>query len=339
MIARPLRLRLAAAALLAAAAVLAGLGLARARAATIGSGIVVVDTTLGYQDGAAAGTGIVLSSSGEVLTNNHVIRGATAIKVVVPGTGRSYKARVVGYDVPDDVAVLQLAGASNLKTAALATGEPLRVGQKVSATGNAGGTGSLATVTGAVTGLRRTIVAGDDEGDSEQLTGLIETDAAVVAGDSGGPLRDAGGNVVGMTTAASPSNQFTFEQASSSDAYAIPIGKALAVAQKIEAGTSTTAIHVGATAFLGVGIATAGGYYDTAGVVVTDVESGGPADRAGLVAGDVIVRVDGHAVASSTALRLRLLAKHPGQKVSITYADRYGSTTTVTAKLASGPPQ
>src|SRR5207248_556642 len=123
------------------------------------------------QGSAAAGTGMVLTSSGEVLTNNHVISGATTIKVVVPKTGRSYKARVIGYDRTADVAVLELQGASNLKT--ISTGSAkLSVGATVTALGNAGGTGSITSATGTVTGLGKSITASDGAGDSEQLTGL-----------------------------------------------------------------------------------------------------------------------------------------------------------------------
>src|SRR6266446_8588103 len=124
------------------ASVAAGIALARGTATPIGSGVVVIDTNLAYQGNAAAGTGIVLTSSGEVLTNNHVISGATTIKVVVPKTGHSYKARVVGYDRTADVALLQLQGASNLKTVSI-TSAKLSIGAAVTALGNAGGNGSI----------------------------------------------------------------------------------------------------------------------------------------------------------------------------------------------------
>src|SRR5690349_10315609 len=133
---------------LVAAVAVAKLAFARS-AASIGTGVVTITTQLGYENGEAAGTGMVLTSAGEVLTNNHVIAGATTITVAVPGTGHRYGARVVGYDVRDDVAVLQLQGASNLKTVSLASSKPA-VGQKVKAVGNAGGTGSLSSATGRV---------------------------------------------------------------------------------------------------------------------------------------------------------------------------------------------
>src|SRR5438105_234402 len=208
------RARLVLATLVAVAAlgVAAGLAFARGSAPAIGTGVVVVDTKLAYQGGAAAGTGIVLTSSGEVLTNNHVIQGATSVDVVVPGTSHHYSARVVGYDQTADVAVLQLSGASNLKTAALGDSSKLTTGQAVHAVGNAGGTGTLTPAGGTITGLGKAITVGDTQGASKRLTGLIETNAALQPGDSGGPLLTANGRVIGMDTAASTG--FGFQAAS-----------------------------------------------------------------------------------------------------------------------------
>jgi S1-C subfamily serine protease len=197
---------------LVAAGVPAGFAFARGTGTPIGNGVVVIDTNLAYQGNAAAGTGMVLTSSGEVLTNNHVISGATTIKVVVPNTGRGYPARVLGYDRTADVALLQLQGASNLKTVSISSAR-LSAGATVTALGNAGGNGSITSATGTVTGLGKSITASDDTGDSEQLTGLIETNAEVQPGDSGGPLVNTEGRVVGMDTAAS--SGFGFQGVSS----------------------------------------------------------------------------------------------------------------------------
>jgi S1-C subfamily serine protease len=322
------------------AAAAARIALARGTASPIGTGVVVIDTNLAYQGAQAAGTGMVLTSSGEVLTNNHVISGATTIKVVVPKTGHSYTARVVGYDRTADVALLQLQGASNLKTVSIGSAKPA-VGATVTALGNAGGSGSISSATGRVTGLGKSITASDDQGGSEQLTGLIETNAGVQPGDSGGPLLNSNGQVVGMDTAAS--SGFGFQNVSAADAYAIPIAKALTIAHAISSGKASAAIHVGTTAFLGIEVqsvdAAGYGYSGVSGVLIAGVVSGGPADSAGLAAGDVITALDGHTVSSPSAVPALVLAKKPGAKITVTYADQSGTSQTATVTLGSGPAQ
>src|SRR5437588_3142479 len=226
------RLILATLVAVAALGVAAGLAFARGSAPAIGTGVVVVDTKLGYAGGAAAGTGIVLTSSGEVLTNNHVIQGATSVDVVVPGTTHHYSAKVVGYDVSADVAVIQLSSASNLKTASLGDSSKVTTGEAVKALGNAGGSGTLTPVSGTVTGLGNSITVGDGQSSSERLTGLIETNVALEPGDSGGPLLNSDSQVIGMDTAASTS--FTFRSAGAADSYAIPINTARTIAKQIE---------------------------------------------------------------------------------------------------------
>lgn len=317
-----------------AAAVAAHLAFARSTA-LIGSGVVTINTNLGYSGGQAAGTGMVLTSSGEILTNNHVIDGATGITVAVPGTGRRYSAQVVGYDVNDDVAVLQLRSASNLKTISVSTSAATR-GEKVRAVGNAGGTGSLSSAAGRVTGVGKTITAGDDQGNSETLTGLVETNAAVVAGDSGGPLLDSDGRVIAMTTAASTGGgTFGFQDVASNDAYAIPIAKALRIANAIEAGKRSATIHVGPTAFLGIQVASS----DTSsGALIVGVVSGGPSAKAGLTSGDLITKVGSRTVASPAGVGAIVSTKQPGQKLRIVYLDEAG-THTVTVTLGTGPPR
>lgn len=312
----------------------ASLAFARTRATPIGTGVVVVETNLAYANDEAAGTGMVLSSSGEILTNNHVIRGATTIRIIVPSTGRSYTAKVVGYDVTDDVAVLQATGASNLKTISIGNSSTVKVGQTVSATGNANGTGALTTTTGAVTGLAQAITVSDDAGGSERLTGLIETSAALEPGDSGGPLLNTAGKVVGMNTAASAGHGF--RQLASSDGFAIPIKTALSIANQIEAGKASATVHIGGTAFLGISLAT-NGY--SPGALIGAVVPGGSASTAGLAAGDMITALDGHTISSAVALQSLMLSEKPGARVSITYLDTTGVSETTTATLASGPPQ
>ena len=343
-------LRAVAAGTLAVAAIAVGVlhsgaasGAAGDLAATVDPAVVDIRTNLAYQGAAAAGTGIVISSSGLVLTNNHVIRGATTIRVTDVGNGRTYKGTVLGYDVAHDVALVQLSGASGLATATI--GGPPKVGDGVTAFGNAGGVGGTpSSASGSVTGLGRSITASDGE-DSERLTGLIETNAALQPGDSGGPLVDSAGRVIGMDTAASVG--FTFQDQTSTDAYAIPIAHALAIAKRIEAKQATATTHIGATAMIGVSVAYSndfgfGGAFDagtTSGATVTGVLPGSPAARAGLEQGDVITSVDGRSIASSTTLTSVILKRAPGTTVSLKWVDAFGSSHHGTLKLAAGPPQ
>ena len=175
----------------------------------VSPGLVDVVSTLGDENGEAAGTGMVLTSTGEVLTNNHVIDGATSISVTDIGNGRTYKASVVGYDKTQDVAVLQLQDASGLTTVSLGNSATVSTGQSVVAIGNAEGKGGQpSVVTGSVTALNQSITASDEgSGTSEQLTGMIETNAPIEPGDSGGSLVNSAGQVVGMDTAASTSSE------------------------------------------------------------------------------------------------------------------------------------
>src|SRR5207248_9728529 len=188
--------------------------------AAIDPAVVDVTTTLGYQGAKAAGTGIILTSSGEVLTNHHVVQGATSVSVTDVGNHRTYSGTVVGYDSSEDIAVVQLSAASGLKAAQLGDSSKLSVGQDVVAVGNAGGVGGTPSeAQGTVTGLNRTITAADDNGSSEQLTGLIQTSARLVSGDSGGPLVDSSARVVGIDTAGS--SRFSFRNGNGGG-YAIP---------------------------------------------------------------------------------------------------------------------
>ena len=324
---------------LAALAVGVHAAFARTSHASVQTGVVVVETNLAYANGAAAGTGIVLTSSGEVLTNNHVIRGSTTVKVIVPETHKTYTARVVGYSLSADVALLKLNGASGLAIATIGTSSSLANGQSVTAVGNAGGTGSLAVTTGTITGLKRTITVSDDQGGAVQLHGLVETDASLQPGDSGGPLLDGANRVIGIDTAASAG--FSFQQGGS-DGYAIPINRALTIVKQVLAGHSSSTVHIGGTAFLGVEVQPSG-YYNggsyAAGEMVTGVVPGGPAAKAGMVSGDVITRVNGRAVSSATAVVAELLMKHPGDKVTVTWVDQSTGSHSASVTLASGPPQ
>jgi S1-C subfamily serine protease len=298
------------------------------------TGVLIINTNLAYQNAEAAGTGMALTANGTVLTNNHVIKGATTITVRDPSTNRTYPATVVGYDVADDVAVLKLQGATKLKTVTLGNSSTARTGQAVTALGNAGGTGKLTPAKGRVVAVGQTITASDDDGSSEQLTGLIETNAGIQPGDSGGPLFNAAGQVLGMDTAAS--SNFASVGGGGTQAYAIPINKAITIAKQIEAGDSTLA-HIGPTAFLGVGVQDAGN--GQAGALIETTVPSGPSDSAGLVAGDVITAVDGQPVADATSLGQLMQHETPGASVQVGYLDNTGTAQTVTVTLGTGPPQ
>jgi S1-C subfamily serine protease len=287
-------------------------------------GIVEIDTVLQYQNARAAGTGMVLTSNGEILTNNHVVDGATSITVTIASTGTTYTATVVGTDPSDDVAVLQLSHASGLQTAKLSTAAA-KVGESVTGVGNAGGTGTLTAASGTVTALDQSITATDEGGGNpEQLTGLIETDAAIQAGDSGGPLYGSAGTIIGMDTAASSGG--------ASQGYAIPIVKAEAIAKQIESGVDNATIHQGLPAFLGVSVQDT-----TGGAGIAGVLSGGPAEQAGLAAGDVVTGIDGTTIGSADDLSSTLQGYDPGDRVSVTWTTADGTSQTATVTLATGP--
>ena len=306
-------------------------------AAAVDPGLVDVVAALGYQDAISEGTGLVLTSSGEVLTNNHVIDGATSVKVTDVGNGRTYQATVVGYDQAADIAVLQAQGASGLRTVTPSTSRTATVGEAVIALGNAEGKGGTpAVVTGRVTGLNESITATDEaEHISEQLTGLIGTNVPLQPGDSGGPLVTTAGTVIGMNTAGSSAYEF---QSGTGQAFAIPIGRAASVAGQIEAGRTSATVHIGATAFLGVEV----GLYvvpftSTTEAVVAGVMPGLPAAKAGLARGDVIVSINGHPVSSPSGVQALLEPYHPGDRVSISWQDPSGQAHTATVVLATGP--
>jgi S1-C subfamily serine protease len=305
--------------------------------------VVDIMTSLGYQQANAAGTGIVLTSSGFVLTNNHVVQGATTIRVQVGDSGPRYSATVVGTDKTDDVAVIKVSGAPSLATAKLGTASSLAVGDSVTAVGNALGQGQLSVVTGTVQALDQQITASDAGGaNAEQLSGLIQTNAPLQPGDSGGPLLNANNQVIGMDTAASSGFRF---QSASDVAFAIPIDKALTVAHQIEAGRSSNTVQIGLPAFLGVSSidvseAAASGRFSppvSSGAVVSGVASGTPAATAGLVSGDAIVSLDGTEVTGASQLGTLIQAHRAGDSVKISYVDANGGSHTVTVALIAGP--
>ncbi|MEU5266269.1 trypsin-like peptidase domain-containing protein [Amycolatopsis sp. NPDC021455] len=303
--------------------------------AKVNPAIVNVNTELGLQGAAAAGTGIVLTADGEVLTNNHVVAGATSIKVTSIGTGKTYKAQVVGYDRSEDVAVLQLQGASGLPTATIGDSSAVKVGDQILGLGNAGGRGGdPVAAPGTVTALDQSITASDESsGSSEQLTGLIQVRANIESGDSGGPLVNADAQVIGVDTAASTGYQLNGRRSGGAgQGFAIPINKAIDIAHQIVAGTASDKVHIGKTAFIGVSVSDSQGQ----GAQIRQVVPRGPAQQAGLAAGDVITAIDGKPIDSATTLTNVMDTHHPGDQLTLTVTGASGGRQ-VPVKAIEGP--
>jgi S1-C subfamily serine protease len=314
--------------------------------------IVDITSTLSLESATAAGTGMVVTSSGEILTNNHVIEGATNITVKVGSRSQTYPAKVVGNDETDDVALLQIQGSvSGLSTVKLGNSSRVTIGQPVVAIGNALNLPGPPKVTqGTVTAIGRSINVRDGLGHSEQLSNLIQTNAALQPGNSGGPLIDAGGNVIGMNTAASADS--AIGNTASNVGFAIPVDAASAIVQQIQAGHESTNVRLGPTAFLGVrlqpddgvngsglgGRGPRGGSRSSgSGAVVQSTNAGSPARDAGIIGGDTITSFDGQPVSSAADLTQLVHGKHPGDTVTIEWTDSSGQTHSASVRLTSGP--
>jgi S1-C subfamily serine protease len=301
-------------------------------------GVVLIDTVLPYQNASGAGTAMVLTASGQVLTSYHVVKGASTIKVTAAETGKTYQATVVGSDQTDDVALLQLQGASGLATIKI-DNDQTSVGDKVTAVGNAGGSGTLSAARGTIVSLKASITtAAEGPVASETLTGMIETTADVVSGDSGGPLYDADGEVIGIDTAASSGREI--------NGYATSIQRALSIVQQIRSGKESSTVQVGPAPFLGVELGDVSssefGYPGAAldelsSVRVQEVVSGTAAAEAGLEAGDQITALAGHAVTSAEEVAALLADHDPGDRVRIVWIDQLGSEHTAMVILGTSP--
>jgi S1-C subfamily serine protease len=315
-------------------------------------GVVDINSQLKYENGAAAGTGMVLSSNGLVLTNNHVVDGSTSLHATLVSSGKTYTAQVLGVDPVDDVALIKLVGAAGLKTVSVGDSAKVSLGTGVVAIGNAGGTGGTPTVTsGTITALNRTITASDSGSgaNSETLHGMLQTNAPIAAGDSGGPLSDAAGQVIGMDTAA---NSQSLGGAGTNMGFAIPINRALGIARQIAGGKAGGHIQLGQPGFMGIGVDSVsdaqqclaqsgvGVNYQVpakSGALVCSVYPGTPAAKAGLAAGDVITSVNGQAVSSANGLTTIMRKYKPGNTISIGYVTANTRSHTSSLTLIAGP--
>ena len=298
----------------------------------------VIPSTQGGS-GEAAGTGIILTSDGQVLTNNHVVEGSNSIKVTIQGRSGTYTANVLGVDPTADVALIKIQGVSGLPTATVADSSTVSVGQSVVAIGNALGQGGTPSATqGQVTALNQDITASTGPGNAEQLTGLIESDAPISPGDSGGPLVNSSGQVIGMITAGESQG---FRDTTSTVGYAIPSNTAISVVNQIRSGKSNGEVIIGPIGFLGVSTqdltprqASRLGLGTDSGALVTGVGSGSPAEKAGITSGSVITSLGGSSISSTSDLRKAIQRHKPGDQVSVTWVDQQGDHT-ATVTLAS----
>jgi S1-C subfamily serine protease len=340
----------------------------------VSAGLVIINTSLQYRAEQAAGTGMVVNSNGLVLTNNHVIENATSVSATVVASGRTYRAKVLGYDQTGDIAAIQLQGASGLRAVPIGNSSNLKVGDGVIAMGNAEGGSRIVPAAGQVTGLNQSITANDENGidSSEKLHNMIQTNANIVSGDSGGALADTSGQVIGMNTAGN-NVQFSQQQATG---FAIPINTAMSVVNQIVAGHGSSTISIGYPPFVGIFLpksssgnpqqqaqdqAQLGGgsaygpqqncYSNDANMPVptniAPVNSGtlvigticnSPAAAARMTGGDVITGVNGQAVSTPDQLHAAIAKYHPGDTVSLTWVNLSGQRTTSNVRLTAGPP-
>ena len=297
-------------------------------ATKVNPAIVDINTVLG--NGQAAGTGMIISSSGEVLTNNHVVTGSTSISVTIQGRSQPYTASVVGVDVSKDVAVIQVHGVSGLPHVTFAKSSSIKVGDPVVAIGNALGQGGTPNATqGTVTDLDQTITASEGGGRSETLSGMIQSDAIIYEGDSGGALVNSSAQVVGMITAGQTQG---FRSSASTVGYAIPADAALAIANRIRAGEKASDLTYGQVGFMGVSVqnldsasAAQLGLSILSGALVISVQPGSPADNAGIARYDVITNLGGTSIDTSDTLGTAIKSHQPGDQVSVTWVDQSGT--------------
>jgi len=314
---------------------------AQAIASKVEPAIVDINTVIQSAGGPGQGaaTGIILTSSGEVLTNHHVVAGATSITVTIAGRSGTYAASVIGVDLAADVALIQVHGVSGLRTATLADSSTLQVGERVVAIGNALGRGGSPSVTqGTITALDQSITATEDGGATEQLTGMIESDAQIVPGDSGGALVNSAGQVIGLLTAGQARG---FRYSSTTIGYAVPSNTALSVVNQIRSGQASSEIILGQVGYIGVQVRdldaqSASQLGVSAGALVVGVLDGSPAAQAGVTPSSVITAVAGTAISSAAALGTALHTHKPGDQVRLTWVDSAG-THAATVTLVSGP--
>jgi S1-C subfamily serine protease len=341
-------------------------------------GLVDIRSSLTYNGETAEGTGMIISSSGLVLTNNHVIDQSTIVRAtLVTSSAQQFSAKVLGYDAAHDVALLQLQGASRLTPVSFGNSSQVRLGTPVLALGNAQGHGGAKPAVGIINALDRSIQASDEGSNStENLNHMLQTNARIEQGDSGGALANNAGQVIGMITAANTGNSSQSASSGGTLGFAIPINSALAIARQIASGQPSATVHIGLPGFLGVQVATSdssdprqqaadaaqGGRVGrtsagagscstssqqsgvparvapiAAGALIVGVLCNSLAQAAGMVPGDVITSVSGQPVTTPGSLSSITGNSHPGDVVSVLWVSLDGIEHTTKMRLDQGP--
>jgi putative serine protease PepD len=291
-------------------------------AATIAPSIVTIDSLSG--EGESVGTGIIVTSDGEILTNNHVVEGSTSVRVRLNGTTAPIMAKVLATDAGNDLALIKLVSADGLTAATFADPESIAVGDPVVAVGYALALDGGPSVTaGIISALNRTLT--DDNG---ALNGLIQTDAAISSGNSGGPLINLNGQVVGINTAVANSNSST---AANNIGFAIGVAEVQRVSALLRADAGG---EVRAQGYLGISLSDRndGG----AGAVVSEVQADSPADKAGLKVNDIVLQINGQAITGQGALIAIVRDSAPGDVIKVK-VERDGVAKNLTATLVARP--
>lgn len=302
-----------------------------AMVAKVAPAVININTEMGYAGATGAGTGIVIDPGGVALTNNHVVAGSTHTTAFAVGNGQFYDVDVLGFDRSHDVAVVQLRGGGGLPTAVIGDSSTVQIGDPVIAMGNAGGQGGTpSAVAGKVIALNEPVTAADElTGSVETLQGMIRADAPLRTGDSGGPMVNVDGEVIGMNTAASGDYKLPIQ---GGEGFAIPINQAMGIAGQIRSGATGGSVHVGPTAFFGVGVVDGPG-----GARVVRVLEDTPAMLAGIGPDDVIIAVDGDPVTSATSLTALMDQHQPGDSVMVTWRSGFFDERSAPVVLAPGP--
>lgn len=299
-------------------------GVAQA-AQRLANSVVTISSSVdsGLSEGEATGTGVVVTSDGEILTNAHVVDGATEVRVRFAGDTEPVVAEVLAADAGNDLALLKV-NATGLTAATFAKPGSVRVGDQVVAIGYALALdGGPSVTTGIVSAMKRTIFT-----ESGALNSLIQTDAAISSGNSGGPLANMRGEVVGINTAVARGDT---NSSANNIGFAISVDEVLAVLEQLREQAAGDARAEG---FLGVSLEprTDGGV----GSIISNVQSGSPAQEAGIVTGDIVLAVDGEPVNGQAGLVAAIRDRSPGDSVLIELV-RNGERLTLTATLVARP--